>query len=45
MCGSKCTIKLNDLIHNLNNELFKKICLTITDYVISTTDKRIHKFI
>ena len=44
MCGSECTIKLNDLIHNHNNELLKKICLTINDYVISTTDKRIHNF-
>ena len=39
MCTNECTIKLNDLIVNLNNEPLKKKCLTINDYVISTTNK------
>ena len=43
MCGSECTIKLNDLTDNLNNEPLKKIYLSISDYVIITTDKQINK--
>ena len=44
MCINECTVKLDDLIDNLNNEPLKKICLTISDYVISTTDKQINNF-
>ena len=44
MCTDECTIKLNDLIVNLNNEPLKKKCLTINDYVISTTNKKINNF-
>ena len=44
MCTNECTVKLDDLINNLNNESLKKICLSISDYVISTTDKQINNF-
>ena len=44
MCTNECIVKLDDLINNLNNESLKKICLTISDYVISTTDKKILTF-
>ena len=44
MCTNKCTIKLDDLINNLNNESLKKICLTINNCVIFTTDKKILNF-
>ena len=44
MCTDECTIKLNDLIVNLYNEPLKKKCLTINDYVISTTNKKINNF-
>ena len=40
MCTSECTVKLDDLISNINNESLKKICSSISDYVISTTDKQ-----
>ena len=44
MCTNECTVKLDDLINNLNNESLKKICSSISDYVISTTDKQINNF-
>ena len=44
MCTSECRVKLDDLINNLNNESLKKMCLTISDYVISPTDKKIPNF-
>ena len=44
MCTSECTVKLDDLISNINNESLKKICSSISDYVISTTDKQINNF-
>ena len=44
ICTNECTVKLNDLIDNLINESLKKICSTISDYVISTADKKILKF-
>ena len=44
MCTNECTIKLNDLSVNLNNEPLKKKCLTINDYFISTTNKNINNF-
>ena len=44
MCTNECTVKLDDLINNLNNEPLKKICSSISDYVISTTDKQINNF-
>ena len=44
MCTNECIVKLDDLINNLNNESLKKICLTISDYVISNTDKKILNF-
>ena len=44
MCTNECTVKLDDLIDNLNNESLKKICSSISDYVISTTDKHINNF-
>ena len=44
MCTNECTVKLDDLIGSLNNEPLKKICLTISDYVISTTNKNINNF-
>ena len=44
MCTNECTVKLDDLINNLNNESLKKICSSISDYVISTTDKHINNF-
>ena len=44
MCTNECTVKLDDLINNLNNESLKKICLTINDYVICTTDQKILNF-
>ena len=44
MCTNECIVKLDDLINNLNNESLKKICLTISDYVISNTDKKILTF-
>ena len=44
MCHSECTVKLNDLIDNLNNESLKKICTNIGDYVISITDEKIENF-
>ena len=44
MCTNECTVKLDDLIDNLNNESLKKICSSISDYVISTTDKQINNF-
>ena len=43
-CTSECTVKLDDLINNLNNESLKKICSSISDHVISTTDKNILNF-
>ena len=39
MCTNECAVKLDDLINNFNNESLKKICSSISDYVISTTDK------
>ena len=44
MCTSECTVTLDDLINNINNESLKKICSSISDYVISTTDKKILNF-
>ena len=44
MCTNECIVTLDDLINNLNNESLKKICLTISDRVISTTDKKILNF-
>ena len=44
MCTNECIVKLDDLINNLNNESLKKICSSISDYVISTTDKQINNF-
>ena len=44
MCTSECTVKLDDLISNINNESLKKICSSISDSVISTTDKQINNF-
>ena len=44
MCTNECTVKLDDLINNLHNESLKKICSSISDYVISTTDKQINNF-
>ena len=44
ICTNECTVKLNDLTDNLINESLKKICSTISDYVISTADKKILKF-
>ena len=44
ICTNECTVKLNDLIGNLINESLKKICSAISDYVISTADKKILKF-
>ena len=44
MCTSECTVKLDDLISNINNESLKKICSSISDYVISTTDKQTNNF-
>ena len=44
MCINECIVTLDDLINNLNNESLKKICLTISDRVISTTDKKILNF-
>ena len=44
MCTNECTVKLDDLIGSLNNEPLKKICLTISNYVISTTNKNINNF-
>ena len=44
MCTNECIVTLDDLINNLNNESLKKICLTISDGVISTTDKKILNF-
>ena len=44
MCTNECIVTLDDLINNLNNESLKKICLTISDDVIGTTDKKILNF-
>ena len=44
MGHNKCTVKLNDLIDNLNNESCKKICRNIGNYVISITDDKIDNF-
>ena len=44
ICTNDCTIKSNDLSDNLNNESLKKICISITDYVISTTNKKVNNF-
>ena len=44
MCTNECAVKLDDLINNFNNESLKKICSSISDYVISTTDKKILNF-
>ena len=44
MCTNECTIKLNDLIDNLNNESLKKICIFISDYVINITNKKVNNF-
>ena len=44
MCTNECTVKLDDLIDNLNNQPLKKICLTISDFVISTTNKKFRNF-
>ena len=44
ICTNECTVKLDDLINNLHNESLKKICSSISDYVISTTDKQINNF-
>ena len=44
MGHNECTVKLNDLIENLNNESLKKICTNIVDYVISITDEKIDNF-
>ena len=44
MGHSECTVKLNDLIDNLNNESLKKICTNIGDFVISITDEKIENF-
>ena len=41
---SECTVKLDDLINNLNNKSLKKICSSISDHVISTKDKKILNF-
>ena len=44
MCTNECTVKLDDLIGSHNNEPLKKICLTISNYVFSTTNKNINNF-
>ena len=44
MCTNECAVKLDDLINNLNNKSLKKICSSISAYVISTTDKKIINF-
>ena len=44
MCHNECTVKLNDLIDNLNKESLRKTYTNIGDYVISIRAEKIDNF-